>query len=175
MALNRRAFLKGLALSGLAVTTPALASRNVLSSNLHSPKKGTELPIVALVSGALEESAFLTGARFAQQQQHSNFNPIAVVRSDLGVSFLQSLYALLSGEPTRIIGLVDDASAAIIINLARTADVRMHWFGQHAASAEYSRHNILTADGGYGCGLQLGQQLKEQGASFSLIEQSIME
>lgn len=67
MALNRRTFLKGLALSGLAATTPApaLASRSILSSNTHALKKGTKLPIVALISGAPEKSAFLTGARFA--------------------------------------------------------------------------------------------------------------
>lgn len=176
MALNRRTFLKGLALSGLAATTPApaLVSRNILSSSTHALKRGVELPIVALISGIPEKSAFLTGARFAQQQQHSAY-PIAVVRSDLGLGFLQSLHTLLSGKPTHIVGLVDDASAAIIINLARAADVRMHWLGQHAASVEYSRHNILTADGGYGCGLHLGQQLKGQGASFSLTEQSMIE
>jgi hypothetical protein len=172
MALNRRTFLKGLALSGFAATTPAFASRNMLSNNTHSPKEGTGLPIVALISGAPEEAAFLAGARFAQQQ-HSSY-AIAVLRSDLRFDFLQSLYALLSGKPTHLLGLVNDASAAIIINLARAADVRMHWLGQHTASAEYSRHHILTADTGYGCGLRLGQQLKGQGASFSLTEQSMI-
>jgi hypothetical protein len=167
MDLNRRTFLKGLALSGLAANTPAFASGTILSSK-------TYLPITALISGAPEESIFLTGARLAQQQ-HSPY-PITVLRSDLRLDFLQSLYTLLSDKSVHIVGLVDDAIAAIIVNLARSADARFHWLGQHTASAEYSRHNVLTADSGYGCGLHLGQQLKRRGASsFSLTEQSMTE
>jgi hypothetical protein len=173
MDLNRRFILKGLALTGFAATTPGFASSNILSDRVNSLKINANLPIVALIDGLPDESAFLAGVRFAQQQQHSTYS-LVVQRCDLGLGFLRSLHALLhSGKPTQAAGLVDDASAAIIVNLVRSAGVRMHWLGQHAVSAEHSRHNILTADSEHDLGPRLAQQLNARGAGFSFTEQPV--
>lgn len=167
MDANRRAFLKGVALTGFAVATPGFAAGNILFDKANSLQGGTNLPIIALINSLPEKSAFLTGIRFAQQQQRSN-DSVTVQRCDRGLSFLQSLQTLLhSSKPTQIVGLVDDASAAIIVDLARSAGVRLHWLGQHAVSAGQSRHNILTTDSGYGRGLRLAQQLNAGGSGFS--------
>lgn len=171
---NRRTFLKGVALTSLAVATPGFASGNILSDKANLLNGGTNLPITTLINGLPEESAFLAGIRCAQQQQRSN-DPIRVQRCDRGLNFLQSLQTLLhSGRPTEIIALVDDASAAIIVDLARSAGVRMHWLGQHAVSAGQSRHSILTTDSGYGRGLRLAQQLNAGGSGFSLTDEPPM-
>lgn len=173
MDANRRAFLKGVALTGFAVATPGFASGTILSDKANSLKGSINLPIITLLNCLPEESAFLDGIRCAQQQQRSN-DPITVQRCDRGLGFLQSLQSLLhSGKPTQIVGLVDDASAAIIVDLARSAGVHLHWLGQHAVSAGQSRHNILTTDSEYGRGLRLAQQLNVGGSGFSLTEQSV--
>ncbi|MCO6441295.1 MAG: Tat pathway signal protein [Nitrococcus mobilis] len=175
MNASRRAFLKGVALTGFAVAAPGFASGNILSDKSNSLKGGANLPIVALINRLSKESAFLTGIRRAQRQQRSN-DAITVQRCDRGLGFLQSLQTLLhSGKPTHIVGLVDDASAAVIVDLARSAGVHLYWLGHHAVSAGESRHNILATDSGYGCGLRFAQQLDAGGSGLSLTEQSMAE
>lgn len=171
MDANRRTFLKGLALTGFAAATPRFVSGKVLPDKMNSLKADTNPPIVALIYGLPDESAFLAGVRSARPQQHGH-DSVMVQRCDLGLDFLQSLHALLhSGKPTPIIGLVDNASAAIITDLARSAGVRMHWLGQHAVSTEYARHSILTADEWHEGGLRLEHQLNARGVDFNFTEQ----
>ena len=173
MDTNRRTFLKGVALTGLAVATPGFPSGNILSNRINSLKGDAKLPLIALIQDSPDESAFLTGIRCAQQQQRSN-DPITVQRCERELGFLQSLHALLhSGERTQIVGLVDDASAAIIVDLARSAGVRMPWLGQHAVSAVHARHNILTANAEHGWSLRFAQELNTRHAGSYLAEEPV--
>lgn len=49
------------------------------------------------------------------------------------LSFLRQWQTLLDqAEPKRILGLVDDASATIVIDLLRSAQGRLHWQANHA-------------------------------------------
>ena len=66
---------------------------------------------------------------------------------------------------------IHDASAALILDLARSNGAHVQWLGQHSAIAGATRHHLLSADSAQGCALHLGQQLHACGGGFSLSEE----
>jgi len=165
MNVERRVLLKGMALGslvGVAMSNSGLAMANtVLGSQTRAA-----LPTLALVSGEVAASAFLEGVTASPTARQ-----IKVQRTDLSLDFILGLEKhLSSGQPQRIIGLVDDASAALIIDLARSAGARVQWLGQHRATANASQHHLLSAEAASGCAPQLGLQLNACGTGFSLRE-----
>ncbi len=168
MNVERRVLLKGMALgslAGVAMSSSGLAMANsVLGGQPRTP-----LPTLALVSGEVAASAFLEGVTASPAARQ-----VKVQRTDLSLDFILGLEKRLSsGQPQRIIGLVDDASAALIIDLARSAGARVQWLGQHRATATASAHHLLSAEAASGCASQLGLHLNACGTGFSLSEQRI--
>ena len=161
MNVARRNLLKGAAVGGLSVAALSASGLSMASGLLRDPAR----PALALVSGNAAETAFLLGARDAQSS-------IQIQRTDLNASYMQQLAAqLASPQPQRIIGLVDDANATLILDLARSAGARIQWVGLHAADSKGSRHELLSANADEGCALRFGHQLNSCGAGFSLREQ----
>lgn len=166
MNIKRRSLLKGMALGGLAGAAMAGAG---LASAMNAANARPGLPILALVSAAVAESAFIHGLGASPAARR-----IEVQRVDLGLDFILGLQQRLrSGQPQRIIGLVDDASAALIVDLARSAGARVQWLGQHSASSNASHHRLLSAETASSCALQLGQRLNACGTGFSLDERRL--
>ena len=160
MNVARRTLLKGAAVSGLSVAALSASGLSVASSMTASQR-----PAVALVSGHAAEAAFVLGARASQAQ-------ISVKRTDLSADYMQHLAAeFAKPTPQRIIGLVDDASATVILDMARAAGARIEWVGQHAADAKGSRHALVSAAATEGCAAKFGHQLSNCGAGFALREQ----
>lgn len=164
MNLERRSLLKGMALGGLAgiaMGGSGLAlARGVAGSAVAQPT-------LVLISPVVAGSAFLQGLAA---------NPAAaraeLLRSDASLAFVRELQQRLeAGRPQRIVGLLDDASAALVVDLARSAGARVQWLGEHSADARASRHRLITADAAHGHALQLGLQLDACGAGFDLREQ----
>jgi hypothetical protein len=163
MDADRRQFLKGMALTGLA---GASLNRPLLARAAADGQSAR--PTLVLVNGTAERSAFVHGIRAA--------NPagLSMQRADLGLEFLQHLKsALESGQASRVIGLVDDASGALIVDLARSSGARLQWLGQHTLNAGQSRHRVLGGALARGCAVQLGRQLNACGEAFSLNEQRV--
>ncbi len=165
MNIERRTLLKGLALGGLAGA--ALGGSSLAMTKAILGGQADQLPTLVLVDGEAAGAAFIKGV---------GASPVAlqaqVQRTDLGLDFVLGLEKRLqSGQPQRIIGLVDDASAALILDLARSSGARVQWLGQHSAAAGVSRHRLLSADSAQGCALGLGQQLHACGGGFSLHEE----
>jgi hypothetical protein len=139
MNVSRRFILKGIALSVLAGITMGRWDLSP-TNNAASAQAQPTPPILVLVSGEAEQSAFLRGIAAALPDKH-----LRVQRTDLGMGFVQDFTQLLRSKPQiRIIGLVDDASAALIIELARASDARLQWLGYHSVSAGQSRHRLLS-------------------------------
>lgn len=165
MNINRRSVLKGAALGSLAGVGLS-ASGFSLANSLFSTSGAGRRPDLVLVSDAASESLFVQGAQAATRGRTLN-----VQRTDLSLGFIQALnQSLRSGQPLRLIGLVDDASAALIIETARSAGASLQWLGQHAAHPRQSRHRLLSAQAAHGCSAQLGQQLNACGNGFTLQE-----
>nr|AAM92192.1 PcuX [Pseudomonas mendocina] len=165
MNIERRTLLKGMALGGLAGA--AMGAFGLAMTKAMLGGQAQPLPTLVLVDGEAAGAAFLAGVGSSPAASKAE-----VQRTDLGLDFVLGLEKRLrSGQQQRIIGLVDDASAALILDLARSSGARVQWLGQHSAAAGSSRHRLLSADSAQGCSLRLGQQLHACGGGFSLSEQ----
>ncbi|MGA3064639.1 MAG: hypothetical protein ABSD90_15695 [Methylocystis sp.] len=168
MDVERRSVLNGIAVTGLAGAawkSSVLSLANATTGGKAQPTR----PVLVLISGAAEQSAFLQGIAAAADERI-----VEVQRTHLSVGFVQTLNQwLLSERSIRVIGLVDDASAAIIVQLARSAGARLQWLGQHSVSAGQSRHRVLSAESADCRSAQLGQQLRAWGTAYRLDEQRI--
>lgn len=162
MDVDRRQFLKSMALAGLA------------GASLHRPivamaaaEGQSTRPITVLVNGTVERSGFVHGVRAATPA-------VSLLRADLGLDFLRHLKSVLeSGQAGRVIGLVDDACGALIVDLARASGANLQWLGQHAADAGRSRHRVLGGQLADGCAVRLGEHLDTCGGNFDLSERRV--
>ncbi|MDH4567183.1 hypothetical protein E8E95_10875 [Pseudomonas sp. BN414] len=165
MNIERRTLLKGMALGGL--TGIAMGGSSLAMTKAMLGGQARPMPTLVLVDDGAAGKAFLAGVGSSPAAGNAE-----VQRADLGLDFILGLEKRLrSGQPQRIIGLVDDASAALILDLARSNGARVQWLGQHSAIAGATRHHLLSADSAQGCALHLGQQLHACGGGFSLSEQ----
>lgn len=163
MDVNRRVVLKGLGLSSIAGFAMS-SSTSAFARAAHTAGAGIQ-PQLALVNDDPAASVFLDGA-------------VAAAGSKLRAqSINQDLHALLdverqlrSSSPMKIIGLLDDATGTLVVDLARSAGARVQWLGQHTAHGEYTRHHLLHA-GTETCAQWLGRELHACGAGFHIVTQ----
>ncbi len=168
MKVERRSLLKGMALGGLAGVALSSSGLSLANSVLGRPAH-TRAASLALVSAEVAHSAFVHGMQASPAAPALQVIP---ANAELTV-VLELQHRLASGQPQRLIGLLDDASATLIVDLARSAGARVQWLGQHSTTAGRSTHRLLSAQASHGCALQLGQQLHACGQSFSLHEQRL--
>lgn len=168
MSVNRRFVLKSMALGSIAGVTMGSAVRALAAATAAPIASAAARPVLALAltNEGAAESIFLYGALAAggpQLQVHR-------VGRDPGF-MLDFERQLRSRQPMRIIGLLDDASAALVVDIARSGGARMQWLGQHTVEAGFSRHHLLDTDSAEGCSQQFSRQLQACGAGFSLNEE----
>jgi len=165
MNIDRRSVLKGAAWGTLASVSLSASGLSLANILLNTDSVGRH-PDLVLVSDAASESAFLQGALAVTQGR-----ALKVQRTDFSLNFIQALnHSLHSGKSIRLIGLVDDASAGLIVETARSAGARMQWLGQHSASTAQSRHRLISTQAAHGCTALLGQQMNACGNGFNLQE-----
>nr|MBS0021945.1 hypothetical protein [Gammaproteobacteria bacterium] len=164
MTVDRRFVLKGMVLGAAGVVLSRSVS--VLGGVAPSPVHGDVRPALALVGNGTAGSAFVQGARAAVGTRLH----VQQVSPDLGF-MLDLERQLRAGRPMRIIGLLDDASAVLVLDLARSAGGRIHWLGQHTGEAGMTRHHLLNTDLAEGCTRQLSRQLHACGVGFTLNEE----
>ncbi len=165
MSVNRRFVLKGAALSSIGLTVDGFIP--ALAASSEAPiDDATAKPMLVLVNEGRAESMFLSGVRAAAK------TPLRVqkVGRDLGF-MLDFERRLRHGRPMRVIGLLDDASATLIIDMARSGGARMQWLGQHTAEDGFTRHHVLSTDMTEGCSRQFSRLLHACGDAFTLNEE----
>jgi hypothetical protein len=138
MNIHRRLMLKHMAFcgaAGFAMGNPARA----LAAALPAPDTAHR-QLLALVNEGAAGSAFSQGAAMAG----GRWLAVRQIGPDLG--FMLGLdHRLRSGRPMRVIGLLDDASGTLTMDLARSAGARVHWLGRHTAHAGVMRHHLSDA------------------------------
>ncbi len=138
MNIQRRLLLKSMVLGGIS-SLGVVRTGMVLADGPIDIAES--IPILLLVNEETRYSVFCQGVQAAVGQ-----GSLQVCITDLGTGFLSLLQDhIRSGQGRRIVGLVDDASGTLIVDLARTAGVRMHWLGQHTTSLNQSRHRLLSS------------------------------
>ena len=123
MNTQRRQVLKGMFLTassssiiGLGGVSSVWASSEKIDPSLH----------VVVTDGQLGRS-FLEGI-----STKAALNQDQVLYSGVDLSFVQQLQSVLHrGATTRVVGLVDDASATLIVDLARDVNARLEWQSHH--------------------------------------------
>lgn len=165
MNANRRFVLKSMALSSIAGWSMGSSVR-ALAGTAAAPAAVAK-PVLALVNPGAAESGFLHGAMAAGPRLR-----VQRVGRDLGF-MLDLERQLRSRQAMRVIGLLDDASATLVVDLARSAGARVQWLGQHSAKAGFTRHRVLNTDMAEGCARHLGRQLHRCGGGFSLSEERL--
>ncbi|GLZ27609.1 TPA: hypothetical protein L3923_006360 [Pseudomonas aeruginosa] len=166
MTINRRFLLKGMALSGLAGLAMAGPVRALAGQSSAPSAAAAARPVLALVSAGAAESVFLRGAQAAAGSQ------LQVQRFDQDLDRLLSFERQLrSGQPLRVIGLLDDATATLVLDMARSAGARVQWLGQHNTVAGVTQHRLLNTEVAEGCARQISRQLHACGAGFHIAEE----
>ncbi|MGG7055291.1 hypothetical protein [Nitrosomonas sp. ANs5] len=170
MDAQRRLLLKGVVVGGLS--GPGLIGS---SMSLASDPAGAAMhaeftkPILALVDGRAEYSAFVQGMQAAD---HSG--SLQLHNTSLGLDFLLTLQRHVQNARGKyILGLVDDACGTLIVEFARAAGACVHWLGQHAVSLDRSHHQLLSSQIVDGRAASLIQQLVVHGASSDFNRQSV--
>lgn len=153
MTVNRRFLLKGMAfgsLSGLTLNgLPALAARATETATASAPHTA----ILTVVNTITSKTPFLHAA----QQAHTSTLPVLLLSTELD-SIRAFDRRLRAGQPLHVVGLLDDATATLALDVARGAGAKVHWLGQHTTVAGITYHRILGTDHREHYAQQLSQQ-----------------
>ena len=164
MSVDRRFVLKGMALTSLAGLTMGAALPS-LAGLQAAPGVSAGRPVLALVGQGAQDAAFVQGAR-------ATGSPLQLQQVDTSLGFMLDLEnQLRTGQSMHVVGLLEDASAALVLDLARSAGARVNSIGQHTVGADHSRHRLLNTRLTEGCSRQLSRQLHACGAGFTLNEE----
>ncbi|MEI9963853.1 MAG: hypothetical protein WDM92_03310 [Caulobacteraceae bacterium] len=123
MQIPRRPVLLGLAASAAAMTTPRLAG-----AAIRGPAGRPSTTV--LLTGGAHDDAFLAGVAAAARAGRMP-EPTPVRLDALDAGGLARLKAAFSAGPAVVVGLTDDASAAVIGAVARSAGAAQLWSGHH--------------------------------------------
>lgn len=163
MRIDRRAVIKGVALGGLAGLT---VGRSIASFAEHP--SAAACPLLVLVNGDAAGTVFVRGAA-ASGGAHLQMYQIT---RDLG--FLMDFERRLRGSPAlRAVGLLDNAAATLVVDVARGAGARVQWLGQHTAEGAQTRHHLLATGRAASCAARLRERLDMDGAGFQVIEERV--
>lgn len=152
---DRRLVLKSLAAAGLAVSGMSWAQST--PTDVVPPGQaaggGPLLAVTSLAGGAKLNSAFLVGVEAGSAGVRSTLPPLQLQGFD-AKSFMRLGSLLEDGVPTLLVGFLDDAAAALVLDLVRSAGgqvlaVQHHRVGVGAAALPWAQalgHSLVTGD-----------------------------
>lgn len=158
MQTDRRSLLKGLAAAGLAVSGMGLAqAASALTAKTASAAAGSAdvLAVTSSLHGSALDAAFVAGVQStARNAAHSRLQGLD------SAAFNQLGELLADGKETKLVGLLDDASATLVLDLVRSA-------GGRVLAVENHRVNSAAADWAKALGQSLttGQAMNTSAAA----------
>lgn len=141
MKTDRRTLLKGIAAVGLAFTSGSLVQAANFRLQDKASASNVSMPLTAVVSGGANDSQFLAGVTAAALQQGMQQQP-ALRLEGLDGSLLNHIHALAQDpQPAMLVGLVDDATAVVLLDVVRSAGGRVlsqqhHRLGSDTAATQ---------------------------------------
>lgn len=138
MSIERRSVLKGMVLGSAALAL----GQTGLTQGAQAVTGSLRRPVLVLVNDAAAQSAFVDGVK-----ANPSVARTSLLQVDSSLDFItafQQRLMTLKGE--RIVGLVDDASGMLLLDLARSSGARVHWSGQHVTEQGISRHRVSVTD-----------------------------
>lgn len=167
MEVDRRSLMKGMLASGalLALGLPSWAFAS------QSPRRPRQCTLI--VTGTSADEAFARGAQSACASMAYEGSRTLHMKDGLLAGTDEMVDLLDHSRGTRIIAILDDASAVIFVELARAAGGRMLSLGSHAGSTDSAcqiRHDLASTSHDYSPAGLLASQLILGPGSFSIIE-----
>jgi hypothetical protein len=164
MPINRRTVLQGIALSSVA----GFALDSVARDSTSGAVDRETSPLLALVN---ERDP--VGTQFLRGIHASGVASIQVANiGDELQEMLDLERGFRSRRGARIVGLLDDATGTLVVDLARSAGARLHWLGQHTSQAMLSRHHFVHAHAAAPCLQWFARQMHLCEAPFHISDQS---
>lgn len=170
MEIDRRSMMKGILASG------ALLALGVPSWAFAAPPVRRPGRCVLLLGGTDADARFANGAQAACASLA--YEGLRTVKLDgrLLTGMDRMVTLLDQSRGVRMIAVMDDASAVIFLELARTAGVRLLSMGTHVCSADSAcplRHAWTTTSAAHGVGGVLASQFADGRHGFSIVEDFI--
>ena len=142
MSTDRRSILKGLAAAGLMMTNLSWAQAS--APQAAAAADAALADVTALVSGSALDAAFMAGVRQSVNAPAGQALSAAPLQSLDAATFARLNQLLNDDSATLLIGLIDDASAAIVLELVRSAggrvlSVQHHRAGDGSAAAQWAQ------------------------------------
>ncbi|MBV8250562.1 MAG: hypothetical protein JO200_19205 [Comamonas sp.] len=135
MQTDRRTLLKGLAAAGLAVSGMGWAQ--AASTAAKAATSAEVLAVTSALQGSALDSAFLAGVQgMARHAAHTGLQGLD------SAAFNQLSQLLADGQDTLLVGLLDDASATLVLDLVRSAGGRVLAVENHrvdGSAADWAR------------------------------------
>lgn len=150
MSLDRRFVLKGLAAVGFAMTSLRHAHAGdgpSFTGAAGMPPDPAGPAVTPVIGGSALDSEFLLGVQVAAQERGLTQNDVLRMRGLDAADFDRLAHLLHAGETATLVGLVDDATAALILDLVRTAGGRVISTGHHRIASDMKAGLIAKALG----------------------------
>jgi hypothetical protein len=169
MDAKRRLLLKGItATAAVSTVAPQVVLADPIGRALVTLRETSagdlvQKPIVAVAIESFKSSAFMQAIRTTQ--------PAAEIILD-GVDF-PSLNELLTQKENNLVGIIDHANAAVLVQLSRHYNAKIHWLGQHAIYDHSTAHNIFKSGDSSSCHASLLEGLGACEASHAVREQGL--
>jgi hypothetical protein len=169
MDLKRRTLLKGItATAAVSLVASHVTFANPIEDGLVSLRKSsaskiTDKPITGVVSQAYKNSAFAQGLESAHPTK-------TVLLDQVNLAILTEL---LSQTSTNLVGIIDHANAAVLVQLTRTYNAKIHWLGQHSLQPNGNSHNILRSGNTDNCQENLVKDFSSCPAPHQVREQGL--
>lgn len=165
MDVDRRSLMKGMLASGalLALGVPSWAFT-------PRPRPGR---CVLLLGGTDADAGFANGARAASDGKAFDGLKTVALHRVLLTETDRMVTLLDQSRGARMIAVMDDAAAVVLLELARTAGARLLSMGTHVCSTSHAcrlRHDWATTGPAYGMGGFLASQLRQAENEFVIME-----
>ena len=167
MEIDRRSLMKGMLASG-ALLALGIPPWTFGGSPARRPNH-----FMLLLGGTSADEVFESGARAVHASMTDEGLETVRLNSGLLVGTDRMVKLLQASRGARWIVVMDDASAVIFLELARTAGVRLLSMGRHACSRESARplrHTWATTSPAHSVGGVLASQFIQRPGSFSITE-----
>jgi hypothetical protein len=169
MDVNRRILLKGItATAAVSMVAPRVVFADPIDNALVKLRESSagdlvRKPVTAVSSESFKKSAFMQAIDAVQPNRK-------IILRDVDFEVMRQL---LSQKETNLVGIIDHANAAILVQLTRHFDAKVHWLGQHAVYEHSTTHNIFRSGDSLSCQTSLIEELGRCDDSHAIFEQGL--
>lgn len=169
MDVKRRTLLKGItATAAVSLVAPRVVFADPIDSALIRLRETSAGDLVRKPITAFSNESFKT-TTFMEAISRARPNRQVILR---GVDFA-ALRQLLAQKETNLVGIIDHANAAVLVQLSRHYDAKIHWLGQHAIYDHSTAHNIFKSGDSLSCHTSLVEGLAHCDAVHAIREQGL--